>query len=272
VNDTAAAEPAEPVAWPVTVHARWTDPGYTRGEFHVLLGMLAGTAWAVAVVHALGATQNWLLLLFPTALAAWAVFIWTRRRPAALALELSPEGLHLVRTGANPIDLEIPRAEAGWVVAAAATLGAADRIVLLLDEPGNELVRFRGIVAPVEITGTADDGWWTATMPAGTTLATPPTVLPVAALVGEWWPDPAHRLALKGNGARIRWVEPTLARWQAADQSHRRTITVVIVVLLVFLLVGAVRAGSPTSLLAVIPPVAIGIVATLFGVARHRTR
>jgi hypothetical protein len=257
--------------WPVVVRSRWHDPGYTRGEMHTLVGILLGLTWAVVVGIVMSGQFDPVLLLFPGALAGWIAFVWTRRRPGTITLELTPDRLHVTRDGVDPLDVTVPRDAAGWVVVASATLGSSERVVLLLDEPGNEIGRFRGLIAPVEITvapaaadGAADAGvaaWWAAHMPAGTTPSAPPPVLPIAALVGEWWPDPARRIGLRNNGGRIPWVEPALPAWPAARRSHRRKAAAITAIVMLVLIGLAVRAGTTPALVAVIPPAVGGILA-----------
>ncbi|HEX5827814.1 MAG TPA: hypothetical protein VFY23_09860 [Candidatus Limnocylindrales bacterium] len=266
--------------WPVVVRSRWHDPGYTRGEMQTLVGILLGLTWAVAVGIVMSGRFDPVLLLFPGALGGWIAFVWARRRPGTIALELAPDRLHVTRDGVDPLDFTVARDAAGWVVVASATLGSSERVVLLLDEPGNELARFRGIIAPVEISvapgaggapAAADDAgrdgaagvaaWWAAHMPAGTTPPAPPPVLPIAALVGEWWPDPARRIGLRNNGGRIPWVEPALPEWPAARRSHRRKAAAITAVVMLVLIGLAVRAGTTPALVAVIPPAVGGMLA-----------
>lgn len=263
--------PDAPAPWPVTVHARWTDPGHTRGEFLAVLGLFIGTTWAVGFVLITGASSDLVLALFPLALAAWAAFLFARRNPVDLELTLAPERLTFVRGGIDRLELVVPRDDPGWVVAARMTVGALDRLLLILDEPGNERTRFRATVAAVTFDGLDGPGvaaWWPEAMPAGTSPATPPATLPVAPLVGDWWPDPTHRLSLRGNGARIRWAEPTMTAWPRDDLRRRRTVLAVSAVVLGVLVLGALRGGTTTALVAIVPPAILGIAAVaawLFG-------
>lgn len=258
---------SESAPWPVVVRSRWRDPGYTRGEIHTLVGMLLGLSWAVGVGIVLTGRFDPVLLLFPAALAGWIAFVWSRRKPGNVTLELGPDRLHVTRDGVAPLDLAVPRDDAGWVVAAAATVGSSERIVLLLDEPGNELGRFRAIIAPVEIAPAAGAdpdavaAWWADRMPEGTSPSAPPPLLPIGALIGEWWPDPAHRIGLRNNGGRIPWVEPSIREWPAKDRSHRRKAAAITAVVMLVFAGLAIRAGTTTALVAVIPPAIGGMLA-----------
>jgi hypothetical protein len=99
-------------------------------------------------------------------------------------------------------------------------------------------------------------------MPPGTSPARPPTTLPVAPLIGAWWPDPGARQSGRGNlGFRSRWKEPDLVAFASWDRRQRRMNALIAIAALLFVYGLAIVSTWPWSLAEIVAFVPPGVIA-----------
>ena len=138
--------PGEPVGtvvgriWPITVVARWIDPGYSRREWVWELAVVAAIAWMGLAGVVVGGWAH--VVLVGIAGISGVALAWRRirSRPDPNELVLEPERLR-VRQGVGGPWLELPRKNANVLVAAETGLDWRDRNVALTDATGRVLVR-----------------------------------------------------------------------------------------------------------------------------------
>ena len=221
---TTSEAPAER-EWPITVVARWRDPGLSIGDSAFWLVLAAVITWLAVGSALIGGRMDWrapLLILLVAASLGWR---WVRRRPADLELELGPSRLRLRNRAANAFAEQLDRDDAGTLLAAEAGLDWHERYVWMTDATGRFLPRIRSMWATVEFAdtdGTADV-WWASTMPPGTSRSAPPTRLPVVGLLGAWWPRSDARSSVRGTlNVHRSWREAELASLPAWERRQRR--------------------------------------------------
>ena len=257
-RDAAAPE------WPITVITRWTDLGYSAFEARAGLALAAALLWMTGVFLALeGHLYRWFLVV-PLLIGAWLAWRWVRRRPAEVDLVIEPERLR-IRDGVGAAWTELRRGDAGQLLAAETGLDWNDRLIVLGDSFGREVLRSRARFCVVRFPDSvsASEAWWRATMPAGSTREQPPTTLPVTPLLGSWWPDPAARHSVRGNlGVRSAWREPDLVQYPSWNRRQRRLNSLILVATLVFvygITIAITRPLTLTEWVAFLPPAAIAI-------------
>jgi len=81
--------------WPLTVVARWNDPGFSERELRWFGVLFIGVLWMFAATLVLKRRLS--PVLFGLAILAAAPFAWQwiRRRPADLEMVLEPDRLRL---------------------------------------------------------------------------------------------------------------------------------------------------------------------------------
>jgi hypothetical protein len=261
--------PAADRAWPVTIVARWIDPGYSRREWIWELAIVVAIAWMGSSGVAVGGRPS--LVLLGMAGIGGVALAWRRFRshPLSNELILGSERLR-VRQGFGAPWFELARTDAGVLFSAETGLDWRDRIVSLTDATGRVVVRMRSVPVPIEVSANeADRSWWTSTMPSGTTPDRPPLTASVTALLGTWWPDPTRRTSIHGNlGGRWPWKEPDLSSERAWDRRQTRWNSLILLALLLFA-AGVAIFGfvsvHPADAIAFIPPGLIGIAVSIQG-------
>lgn len=144
---------------------------------------------------------------------AWdAVRQLRSRRPASeMTLVLGPEALELSSSEPGMPAVRLSRDRAGWLVAAEMQTDWHLRYIWLMDAADREVARFVGSLAVVEVRRPG--------LPPATML---PAVVPVAVLLGHWWPHPARRTSRAGSaGLRFRWREPDLGAFPRHERRQR---------------------------------------------------
>src|SRR5690242_16553421 len=108
--------PGEPIpAWPITLVARWVDPGYARRSWWWGAAVVAGLAW-IALAGALvrGPVDRWILVVAVIG-GLWLAVQRLRATSTAVELALGPDRLRLQSDTANA---SLERSRAGVLVAA----------------------------------------------------------------------------------------------------------------------------------------------------------
>lgn len=199
--------------WSATVAARWTVPWIDwdragAGAFiggAAMLGLLGGwghgSVWAVALM---GVVSLWALLPAGRALAQ----LGTR---ATATITLEPERLTLETGSAGATRVVLDRARAGWLVADEITSDWRARQIALYDDDGRLVTSVVGAMTRVESRASGT--------PRGRDL---PGELPLAVLVGAWWPHPARRMTRQGTaGIALRWRDPGIASYERYERRSR---------------------------------------------------
>lgn len=244
---------ASPDPWPITVVARWHDPGYSDREDRWWLYLAVAALWVFGVSALAGRPEPGFLAIAGLVLAMLA-WHWVRRSPTDIDMILDSDGLRIGATAERPA-VNLERDHAGWLFAAETGLDWRERLLLLTDGEGHEVARLRARQAAVQIpdASQASESWWSAHMPAGTTPRNPPSSLPVTSLLGAWWPREERRTSVRGNmGWRRPWKEAELRSYQAWDRRQRRLNSAVVAAVCLFVLglsiVGGAR-WSPATLI-----------------------
>jgi hypothetical protein len=244
--------------WPVTVTARWTDPGYSPREQRWGIAFAAALGWMGGIGVVAGRPSKTLIALAVVVAAALA---WRhlRARPTAIELRVEPKRL-VVRPTADVPSVELRRDRAGVLSAAERGLDWRERLLGVTDRDGTIGIVLPAGIATVSIQGdaVASAAWWAATMPVGTTPVDPPATLSVTALLGAWWPDPGQRTSVRGSfGGRGRWKEPDLRDPTASDRRQRRLNSAIVLAAVLFaygLATFSVRSWTFAEAVAYLPP------------------
>ena len=256
--------------WPITVVARWHDPGFSVRDAAVYAVIAIGLVWITTVPALLGGRVDLRGPVVAVLVGAMFGWRWFRRRPADLELELGPERLRIRTRAANAFAEQLDRADAGALFAAETGLDWHERYVFMTDRSGRSLPRIRAREAAIEFVDKAGatDSWWGSTMPPGTSQSAPPERLPVTGLLGAWWPDPEARASIRGEAnVRRKWKEGELVSLADWERRQRRLHGVILTGLTgVPLLLSVVFSASWTiaSLVAVGPLLLVGLAAGLW--------
>ena len=225
-------------AWTSTVEATWTPP---RMDWAGLAGdgLLALLCVVATVGMLAGGRGLGVLLLSGLALLfgrdAWQRF--SARRPRApLKLALAPDRLQLTSTLPNFTPVVLERGQAGWLVAQEYGLDWHNRWLTVGDHEGREAV-FMGSLAEVLVKASADDQVEPRRFP---------TKLPVAVLLGAWWPHPARRMSRQGNmNLAFHWREPDIEGFPRRERLERMLLSACIGLFAALLWCGALSPTSP---------------------------
>jgi hypothetical protein len=228
--------------------------------------LLIGWLWIlVATIIFEGRVEPGLVVV-ALLLGGWLGWQWIRRRAAAFQMILGPAELWIREAAPGSTAVEVPRHAAGALLAAESGLDWRERLIVLTDEEGQELVRFRAGLASVQVRDTAGatESWWRSNMPPMTSPRTPPSVVSAVALLGAWWPRPDQRWSVRGSfGARRPWREGDLAGYDAWDRRQRRQNGLVLALLLLFVYGLTIVGAWPLTLadaVTYLPPGVTGLV------------
>jgi hypothetical protein len=236
--------------WSATVVASWTAPWIDWGWVSAgsivaaLSAWFAIDRWAAGVVWAealSGAVALW---------ALWGVarVVAQARRRSTWAMTLDPNLLTLASglPGSEPVVLE--RRRAGWLVADEISTDWHARRISLHDDQDLQVASFVGTMARLDVRAPGT--------PAGADL---PRDLPLAVLLGAWWPHPARRMTRQGEaGIRLRWRDPDVAGFPGRERRSRLIWSLLYVPSAAFMLWAAVaEARGALSLLFAAAAVAI---------------
>ena len=236
-------------SWTATVSATWTIPVVDTAG--LVVRVLVGTAIAFAG-SSLAAQKPVAALLFAAfALAmAWQVArgLWTLRSRERVVMTLGPDTMIVTaRSMASPTTVR--REHAGWLIGTDVGLDGYARMIELSDDGQNTVF---GLSA-----GWADVDIQTPGVPAAAELA---PRMPVAVLLGAWWPHPARRITRAGNLlARRRWRDPGLSAFPREERRQRRVWSLVYLTLAIMCLVLALSndVGSGTRVIAAVASMTI---------------
>lgn len=262
VGDRDSSEQPEHGDWPVTVAARWIDPGIDQLELRSAIAVMAAGGWMAGSSLLLDGRPEVRFLVLGVLFAAVVGWRAIRNRRVALELTLSPDSARLrERRGADLRIHELSRQRAGWLTAGETGLDWHDRGLGLFDETDRSTAKFKA--RPARVTVRADsaagDVWVGAYLP-GAELA-PTEGVSVTALLGTWWPHPERRLSIRGSAsARRRWEEPDLQGYAEWDRRQRRLYAGMFgAFMLFFLIIGVVFPMSLNERIAYLPPVLAGL-------------
>jgi hypothetical protein len=105
----------------------------------------------------------------------------------------------------------LSRERAGWLVAREVATNWRWRTLTLFDLADQPVAEFVGSLAWVRVQHSGE--------PAATSV---PKFVPVATLIGAWWPHPARRMTQVGTyHARARWRDPALADFPRHERRER---------------------------------------------------
>jgi hypothetical protein len=212
--------------WPITVVARWKDPGYSERELRWRVAVLIAWLWMGGTTFVLERHVDPRVVLFAVLLAAWVGWPLIRRHPAELELVLEPDRLRFRDIAAGTPTVNVARRDAGTLLVGESGLDWRVRAVLVTDVSGRELLRFRAGNAAVQFRNAdgTSESWWRSNMPPNTNVLTPPSILSATALLGAWWPQPDQRWSVRGSyNVRRSWSEGGLsnyASWDARQRQH----------------------------------------------------
>jgi hypothetical protein len=252
-------------AWTATIVARWTAPGLDWG-FVAAASAVCITMASIAV-SVWGSRAGWGAAL-PGAFALWALWeagssIARSRATSELMLTLDPERLTLAssRPGSDTVVLE--RGLAGWLAADETTDWHVRGLWLTRDDEASKDVKVAWFLAAMARVEVRSPG-----IPAARDL---PHELPVAVLVGAWWPHPARRMTRTGTARiRWRWRDPDIAGFPRRERRERIVWSVIYLALAAMLLWTSV-APATRDVLRI--PVAIAAIAlVLWRVRVHSWR
>jgi hypothetical protein len=259
--------------WPLTVVARWKDPGFSERELRWFGVLFICVLWMFTATLVFERRLSPALFGLAILVAAPLAWQWIRRRPADLEMVLEPDRLRLRGVVSATPSIELLRRHAGALMAAESGVDWRERFVLLTDDADREVARFRARNATVEFrdVSSVSESWWRSTMPPGTAARVPPTELSTTALLGAWWPRPDRRRSVRGSFHVLRpWKESDLSTYEAWDRRERRQAGLLIIGALLFtyaLAIIGVR-WSMTDALVYVPPGVIGLALLLRGVLR----
>jgi hypothetical protein len=202
----------EPPDWSATVVARWTAPWIDWGRVTAAL-VVAGAA-VLGAINEWTAGHPWFVLLSGT-FAAWA--LWGAGRAAVQArsrstwtITLDPERLTL-DTGLPESGVVLERSRADWLVADEVTTDWRVRRIGLHDDQHRQVALFVGTMARLAVPA-----------PGIPRVGDLPRELPLAVLVGEWWPHPARRMTRYGTaGVHYRWRDSDIGGFARRDRRNR---------------------------------------------------
>lgn len=198
--------------WNRTVVASWTPPRLNWTNFSMAVGLTAIFTVPVAS-WSLGhpSPGDLLLLAWPAIPGVWVWRQLKRRGPkASLELVLGPDRLRLSSDQSNIPAVELWRDRAGLLMAGERGYDWHTRRLILYDDRGNRVAEFVGKTAVIRVDGPVDN--------------TPiPSKVPVAVLVGSWWPHPAHRSIRAGSvGAEFYWKDPDISGFVGWERGQRQ--------------------------------------------------
>lgn len=259
--------------WPITIVARWTDPGHSERELRWFGLLFVGVLWMFAATLVFDRRVSPALLGLAILVAAPLAWQWIRRRPADLEMVLEPDRLRLRGVLSAASDIELLRKHAGALMAAESGVDWRERFVLLTDDADREVARFRARNARVEFRDASDasESWWRSTMPPGTAPRMPPMELSTTALLGAWWPRPDRRRSVRGSFHVLRpWKESGLATYETWDRRERRQAGLLIIGALLLPYALAIIAIPWSIIDAVVfaPPGLVGLALVLRGMLR----
>ena len=246
--------------WTATVVATWRPPTIDWASLAGVVGIAV-----FLLVGAFLARDRGGLALVLMGLGAYFAFDAVRRlrarRPGSdLTLVLGPEALEFHSTEPGTRAVRIRRDRAGWLVATEMQADRHVRFIQLTDADDQAVAQFVGSLATVEV---RDRG-----VPPATIL---PTVVPVAVLLGQWWPSPARRVSRMGSaGLRFRWREPDLDGFPRHERRERLKWSVLYGVFAIGFLWVAVAGSSPEWLRVLFGLAGAGLVAWRIHVHRWR--
>ena len=259
--------------WPITVVARWKDPGISERELRWVGVLFIGLLWMFAATLVLERRLSPALFGLAILVAAPFLWQWIRRRPADLEMVLEPDRLRLRGVVGATSTIELLRQNAGALMAAEGGVDWRERLVLLTDGADREVARFRARNAKVEFrdVSNASESWWRSTMPPDSEPRTPPTELSTTALLGAWWPRPDRRRSVRGSFHVLRpWKESDLSTYEAWDRRERRQAGLLIIGALSFTYALPIITlpWSLTDAVVFLPPGVIGLALLLRGLLR----
>ncbi len=214
-----------PGDWPITVVVRWRDPGWNVRDARWLGYLALAMVWAAGSEVVLERRLHVGFLMVVALIVGAEGWRWLRRRPVHAELSLEPERLRFRDLAAQTPVAELRREQAGDLSAADTGLDWRERVVILTDDRGREVLHARAGQASVSFldAATAPEAWWRAVMPDGTTPQTPPSEASVAALLAAWWPRPERRWSIRTEiGARVPWADAQLRDYAAWNRSQGR--------------------------------------------------
>lgn len=263
--ETGRAKSAED-NWPVSLVAKWTDPGVDLLEFRSAVALLAAGVWATGAQLVIDGQVDVRLLalgIFAAGVVGWRA---RRNRRVALELVLAPHSARLREIrGAEVRSHELPRHRAAWLTASESGLDWRDGGLALFDDAGRQIADFKARLATVTARSDSADGdaWLQSHLPQVDYREV--DRVSVTALVGAWWPHPQRRLSVRGSAAvRHRWKEPDLRGFAAWDRKQRRLYAAVFGAFMLFLLVMGILLLMPLGeAIAYFPLVVGGLVFAL---------
>jgi hypothetical protein len=207
------------------------------GQF--IAGLLIAAALLVAAAG-LWLERGGVAFLVPLLGAAW--FAWSSVRDARvrattseMTLTLAPDALRLASNVASSLSVELPRDRAGWLIADEVATDWHWRRLTLVDDGDRERAQFIGSLAAVRVAH--------AGVPHADVL---PDHVPVAVLLGAWWPHPAKRMTRQGSkSVEFRWRDPDVTRFPAFERRSRILWSALYAVLAVLCLAAAFDGSSP---------------------------
>lgn len=199
--------------WSATVVARWTVPWIDWGR--AAAGLIIAAAAVTALLGGWGRGSAWAGLLMG-AIAIWA--LWSVGRAIAQlpvrdtsTITLDPDRLTLESGTKGGQRVVLDRARAGWLVADEITEDWRVRQLALYGEDDRLVGSVVGAMARLEVRANGTPG-----------ARDLPSELPLAVLVGAWWPHPARRMTRQGTaGIQLRWRDPDIAGFEAHERRSR---------------------------------------------------
>jgi len=243
--------------------ARWKDTGYSEREFRFWIAVAAAGLWALAAILVIDGRLDPRLGFLVVLLGAWIAWRRMRARTAEIEMVVGPDRVSVrdLAAGTPPVHLE--RSATGRLLAGETGPDWQERLLMLADDAGREVVRMRAGTAAVEFMepSSATASWWRTHMPPGTSPTSPPRELSVAGLLGAWWPQADRRVSAPGGlRGRVDWKERDLVAFPAWDRRQRRLVGILVAAPLLLLL-GVATAGrwSTSEVVAIVPPAVVGV-------------
>jgi hypothetical protein len=260
--------------WPITVVARWKDHGYSQREVRWWVALLVAWLWMGGATLVFEGRLDPRVPIVALLLGIWIGWTLFRRHAADLEMVVEPDRLRFRDITAGTPTVEVPRREAGELLAAESGLDWHVRLMVVTDASGRELLRFRAGNAAVQFRDTegASPSWWRSNMPPHTTPSAPPSILSTTALLGTWWPRLDHRWSVRGSlGVRRAWIESSLSNYAAWDRRQRRHNALLLGGVLLFVYGLAIVTTWPVTVseaIAFLPPGLVGLAIAVRGVLR----
>lgn len=266
--------PTTQAEWPITVVARWKDPGYSERELRWRASLPAAWLWIGGATRVLEGGLDPRFIVIAFLLTAWIGWPLIRRHPADLELVLEPYRLRFRDVAAGKPSVQVAGRDAGTLLVYESGLDWRVRLVLVTDRSGRELLRFRAGNADVQFldADSSSESWWRANMPSNTSPLAPPPILSATALLGTWWPQPDQRFSVRGSyNVRRRWSEGGLRDYAAWDGRQRRYAARLLGGVLLFTYTLAIATTWPVTVsetIAYLPPGLVGFMLAIRGVLR----